>query len=229
MFRRSSNARDRSESTSPSKSPPSSPTGRINPFYQHPSGSRFTEEAVSAVLSSETGSDATSLSVSSTHSIPARWGLRMQPSRFQKLRRAPRPFSSPLPPVNVDESIGDTSSEITSSAWTVSLCTCRLCARMALIQIHYVCIVDRRYPYQYRHLHQPRYRYIRYRSVLYHTLRNRSRSTTGCKCGRTRVLRSSSSTPLTPREVSSAANSCIRPSLPTVMRCETSYPDKMGS
>jgi hypothetical protein len=228
MFRRLSNARDRSESTSPSKSPPSSPTDRIHSFYQHPSGSRFTEEAVSAVLSSETGSDATSLGVSSTHSIPPWRGSRMQPSKLQKLRLAPRPFSRPPPPVHVDEFIGDTSSEITSSAWTVSLCAYRLCARMVLMQIHY-CIVDRRYPYQYRHFHQLRCRYIRYRSALYHTLRNRSQSTTGCKCGRTRVLRSSSSAPLTPREVSSAANSCIRPSLPTVMRCETSYPDKMGS
>lgn len=228
MFRRLSITRDRSESTSSTKSPPISPTGRIHPFYQHPSGSRFTEEAASAVLSSETGSasDATSLGVSSTISVPA-WGGR--PSRFQKLRRARRPFSRAPPPAHADKFIGDTSSEITSSTWTVSLHAYRLCARMALIHIHHVCIVGRRDQYQYQYLHRPRCRYIRYRSVLYHILRNRLQSTTGCKYGQARVLRSSSSAPSTPKEVSSAANSCTRPSLPTVMRCETSYLKTMGS
>ncbi|KAH0826888.1 hypothetical protein J3R83DRAFT_4434 [Lanmaoa asiatica] len=108
-------ARDRSEPTSPSESPPGSPARRAHVFYQHPSGSRFTEDAVSAVLSSETGSDATSLGVPSAHSIPAsRRGLRTQPSRLQKLRRAPLPFRSP----HVDGIIVDSESEVTSSTWT---------------------------------------------------------------------------------------------------------------
>ncbi|KAF8126048.1 hypothetical protein EV363DRAFT_1402097 [Boletus edulis] len=120
MFRRLSIARDRSEPTSPSKSPPSSPTGRFHTFFQHPSGSRFTEDAVSAVLSSETGSDATSLGVrSSAHSVPPWRGLRTQPFRLQKLRRAPLLSPRSPPPIHV-EFVGDASSEITSSSWTMA-------------------------------------------------------------------------------------------------------------
>ena len=132
MFRRLSGARDRAEPTSPPRSPvsPSSPTDRIHPFYQYPSGSRFAEDTVSAVLSSETGSDATSLSVASTHPVPHRRGLRTQPfTKLQKFRRVPRSFFTPPPPVDVDESVVDVSFESTTSILTVSLRVYRLWAR----------------------------------------------------------------------------------------------------
>ncbi|KAG8218012.1 hypothetical protein J3R82DRAFT_6204 [Butyriboletus roseoflavus] len=120
MFRRVSGARDRSEPTLPSKSPLSSPTaGRAHAFYQHPSGSRFTEDAVSAVLSSDTGSDATSLGVPSAHSIPTWRG----PARLQKLRRAPQFPYRPLAAAHVDEIVVNSESETTSgtsSTWTMA-------------------------------------------------------------------------------------------------------------
>ena len=135
MFRRTSSARKRSDSVSPSTSTSNSTTGRFHVFYQRPSGSRFTEDAVSAVLSSETGSasDATSLGVPSARSVPAGRGLHTQPSRLQKFRRPALPLSRSPPPVgaNVDF-VGDSGSEVTSSTWTVSWHAYRSCARTGL-------------------------------------------------------------------------------------------------
>lgn len=93
-------------------SQPNSPTRLFHVFNQHPSGSRFTEDEVSAVLSSETGSDATSLSALSF----ASWkNLRTQPSKLQKVRRATEPPRSPVP---IDEGlVGDGGSDITSITW----------------------------------------------------------------------------------------------------------------
>ena len=224
MFRKLSFTRDRSGPNSP----PSSPTRRNHAFYQHPSGSRFTEDSVSAVLSSETGSDATSLGASSAHSIPPWRGT--QPSRLQKLRRASRPFSQSLSPIHLDGFVGDSSSEITTSTstWTVRLHVYLLWAR-TLTHIHCVCIIDRWRQYQYQHLHQHRsHPNTRYRSVLCRTLRNRSQRTTGYRRGQASDLRSFSSAPSHPRKVSSVANSCTRPSLPIVMPCGTSHPERTG-
>ncbi|KIJ09867.1 hypothetical protein PAXINDRAFT_119771 [Paxillus involutus ATCC 200175] len=57
-------------------------------MYQHPSGSKFKEEEVSAVLTSETSSYAPS----SVDELPGSWrNLRTISSRLQKSRRAPLP------------------------------------------------------------------------------------------------------------------------------------------
>ncbi|KIK81539.1 hypothetical protein PAXRUDRAFT_832777 [Paxillus rubicundulus Ve08.2h10] len=66
-------------------SPPRSP---ISPIYQHPSGSKFKEDEVSAVLTSETGSYA----ASSVDELPgSRRNLRNISARLQKSHRAPLP------------------------------------------------------------------------------------------------------------------------------------------
>ncbi|KAF9242020.1 hypothetical protein BU15DRAFT_86967 [Melanogaster broomeanus] len=79
------------------RSPQSPPRSPISPVFQHPSGSKFTEDEVSAVLSSETGSYA----ASSVAEQPASWRkLRTMPSRLHKSRRAPLPsfhVSNPAP------------------------------------------------------------------------------------------------------------------------------------
>ncbi|KAG9308420.1 hypothetical protein JVU11DRAFT_11908 [Chiua virens] len=113
MFRRTFVPRDRSESTSSIKSPPR----RAHFFYQHPSGSRFTEDSVSGVLSSETGSDATSLA--SAHSVPSfERGTRTQRARLQKSRRGVQSGFQPLPVNQVDGVVDDAGLEV-ASTWSV--------------------------------------------------------------------------------------------------------------
>lgn len=79
------------------------------------------EDAVSGVLSSETGSDARSLGISSVQSVPSWSGLRTQPSRLQKIRRGPLPNTGSPPPTHVNEFVSEDSASDVTSTWTVSL------------------------------------------------------------------------------------------------------------
>ncbi|KAF9220133.1 hypothetical protein BS17DRAFT_787946 [Gyrodon lividus] len=91
MFHRLSSRPRERQPTSP-KSPSHSP------IYQHPSGSKFTEDEVSAVLSSETGSYTTS----SIDELPGSWRNLRSISRLQKSRRPPLP-SFHVPDVQVND------------------------------------------------------------------------------------------------------------------------------